>query len=1152
MTTCSACGTEATAGQRFCGRCGNPLAAPCPNCGTENPPDHRFCGQCGTVLGGAEPAALPASGPEAPTAAERRVVSVLFIDLVGFTSFSEGRDPEDVRELITRYFDLARDIIERFGGTIDKYIGDAVMAWWGATTSLEDDAERAVRSALELVDRVANLGEELTLSELAARAGVMTGEASVGPGGNHKGLLLGDLVNSTSRLQGLATPGTVLVDRTTADLVAGGIELADAGTHHVKGKDEPIAATRAVRVRAERGGRGRSDLLEPPFVGRGTELRLLKDALVATGRDRRARLVSLVGQAGIGKSRLVTEFRKFTDGLVEDIYWHEGRSPAYGDGVSLWALGEMIRRRAGIGETDDDATTRRLLGESVAAHVPDPDEAAWVEDRLAGLLGVADSAGRDRAELFAAARAFFERLSDKGSVVMVFEDLHWADPSLLEFIEELPDWSQNHPLLVVTMARPDLLDRRPDWGSGRRGLTSLYLGPLADDEMTALIEGAVPGIPPEASDRIVATAGGVPLFAVEMLRMLLGEGRLAAGPEGVTVVGDLSTLEVPTSVQAVIAARLDRLPPEDREVARDAAVLGYSFTIDGLMALRDESVDKLERRLADLVRREILELVRDPRSPERGQYRWVQSLLREVTYARVGRADRHALHLRAGRWFRDLGDVELAPMAAAHFMAAAEQATERGAEFESEMLAAVEGALERAVTLHAHEQVLALVDAAVPVVPDPIAADLHELAAVAAVRLADAVLADRHVAALASLATTDPTLGHRAVALLGLVGNESQRASEVRERLEAHLTAHPDPTVDPDLARAAVYLARSRMLDGDDTGAAVLAHEALGAVERFGLIDEVADAMVTLGTSLVVDRPHHGMALLRGALAVCREHDLTATLIRALINIGYGSPDRAEAAAATWSAFDEAKRVGDKNHAAYAAGNLLGVLSNNLDLDRAEALMADPVIEVDAPSALLGRFLVRASIALSRGDRAAADAQQAEAKRVAEGITDQQVLLGCDRITAEFALADGDFASVYETGVRLYRDTPFLPWGHLGLALFGAALEGNAEWIREIDDAMARLSGTEVGMFRRWAGAQLAIIDGQPEEGVACIESFADEAEERFFRWASVVALAGAARHLPVDHPDRGRLADRARASAAGPGAHGWADWVDAVTTPVR
>jgi class 3 adenylate cyclase/tetratricopeptide (TPR) repeat protein len=1141
---CAQCGTQADTGQRFCGQCGRALSSACPQCGHENPGDHRFCGGCGTSLGTGVPVAT-SPAPAVP-AIERRVVSVLFVDLVGFTSFSEGRDPEDVRGMITDYFDLARNVVERFGGTVDKYIGDAVMAWWGATTTNEDDAERAVRASLELVESVTTMGERLGIPGLNARVGVMTGEVSVGPGGNERGLLLGDLVNTASRLQSLAEAGTVLVGEETASLVDTAIEVIEAGTHQLKGREEPVKAYQAVRVLAERGGRGRSDFVEPPFVGRAAELRLLKDSLEAVTRESRARLVSLVGQAGIGKSRLVWEFQKYTDGLVADVYWHEGRSPSYGDGLSLWALGEMIRRRAGIQEIDPDSVTGERLEEAISEFVPDPEDQAWVGDRLAALLGLGGSIGSERTELFAAARMFFEGMAAKGAVVMVFEDLHWADPSLLEFVDELPDWSQNHPILVVTLSRPDLLDRRPDWGSGRRGFASTYVGPLSNEEMRELIAGSVPGVPSPVVDRIVATAGGVPLFAVEMVRMLLADGRLVVGDSGVEVIGDLDQLEVPSSVHAVVGARLDRLAPDDREVARDAAVLGQSFTVESLAGLRDEEVDKVERRLSDLVRREIFELVRDPRSPERGQYRWVQSVVREVAYGRISRSDRHDLHLRVARYLRDLNDPEVAPLVASHYVVASETASVGAGGIEGELGEALRAAISRAEVLHAHEQLIALVDSALPVVGGAMEFELRELAVLSAVRLSDSETAQRHLAAINSLADSagDESSKHRAVALAGRVANDFRQPHEADKVLSPHLARYQDFGADPDLARAAVYLARTRMLLGDDKAAAELADRALAAVEKFGLLEDVADALVTRGTALVGSRPNQGMVLLRGALDLASRLGFSDVKLRCLINIGYGAPDPAEALRASQEAFDEAKRIGDRSHASFVAGNLIGSYSFRLDNDAAEAILDDPVLSnnpADRVNLLTGRHEMLAR----RGEWARAEEALDEAQTLNEGLSDPQTKNAIERAQATKFLLEGRGRDVYEIGHRHFHEHPFAPLLSAYIALEGAVLEGDAQLLAEADEMIASLApGTDTPGFGLWAGAMRRIVDGELSGALEEIEKLVDR-HVGAARWFALEMLAMTARHLPVDHPSRGVFADRARALADESGSPGLLEWID-------
>jgi class 3 adenylate cyclase len=412
LVICSNCGTENDAQRKFCIECATPLTARCSNCGTANPPAAKFCGECAQPLSAA---AKPSDQSPAPVG-ERRLVSVLFADLVGFTPFAEERDAEDVRDTLTRYFDLAAEVMTRYGGTVEKFIGDAVMAVWGTPVAHEDDAERAVRAALELVDAVRTIGPSIQ-----ARAGVLTGEAATTLGATNQGMVAGDLVNTAARLQSVAPPGVVLVGEATQRAASQAIAFEEAGEQTLKGKASPVPAWRALRVVSERGGRNRSEALEAPFVGRDEEFRLLKDLFHTTGREQRTRLVSIIGPAGIGKSRLAWEFLKYLDGLVENVWWHHGRSPAYGEGIPFWALGEMVRARCGLVETDAEATTRAKVGEVLVQHVTDPAERRWIEPALLALLGIGSAAGSE--QLFAAWRTFFERLSGSGSVVLVFEDL---------------------------------------------------------------------------------------------------------------------------------------------------------------------------------------------------------------------------------------------------------------------------------------------------------------------------------------------------------------------------------------------------------------------------------------------------------------------------------------------------------------------------------------------------------------------------------------------------------------------------------------------------------------------------------------------------------------------------------------------------------
>ena len=467
MNVCPSCGTENTAGRKFCGGCGAVLARVCAACGSANEQGDRFCGDCGAPLEGAPPPVV-APPPRAAPVAERRLVSVLFVDLVGFTAASEGRDAEATRELLSRYFELARTLIARYGGTVEKFIGDAVMAVWGTPVATESDAERAVRAALDLVASIPELDPALR-----ARAGVLTGEAAVTIGAEGEGMVAGDLVNTASRIQSTADPGTVLVGEATRRATQQAIVFESAGEHELKGKGEPVGLWHALRIVSGVGGSLKSAGLEAPFVGRDRELKLIKDLFHGCAAERRAHLVSATGIAGIGKSRLAWEFYKYFDGIVEPVWWHRGRCLAYGEGVAYWALADMIRMRCRIGEDEQPGSARGKLRSTLEQHVPDPGERSFVEPRLAHLLGLEDAAAGDRQDLFAAWRLFFERLAAVQPTVLAFEDMQWADTSLLDFVEYLLEWSRDYPLYVITLARPELHERRPGWGAGQRNFSSL-------------------------------------------------------------------------------------------------------------------------------------------------------------------------------------------------------------------------------------------------------------------------------------------------------------------------------------------------------------------------------------------------------------------------------------------------------------------------------------------------------------------------------------------------------------------------------------------------------------------------------------------------------------------------------------------------------
>ena len=581
--------------------------------------------------------------------------SVLFCDVAGFTPLSEARDAEAVRELLSQYFAVARTVIGRYGGTVEKFIGDAVMAVWGTPVAAEGDAERAVRAGLDLVAAVAQLGAETGVPGLAARAGVVTGEVAVTLGAVGEGMVAGDAVNTASRVQAVAEPGQVLVDGATQRLAGAGVGFAGAGEHVLKGKAEPLRLWRATRVLSGVGGSQRVDGLEAPLIGRDAELRTVKELFHAAAERRVPRLLVISGPAGVGKSRLGWEFRKYIDGLAEQVWWHRGRCLSYGDGVAFWALAEIVRQRLGIAEEDPAEVAAGKLAAGLDRFVPDPAERAYAGVRLGRLLGVGfagDGGGPlAREELFAGWRLFFERLAAEGPLVLLVEDAQYADAGLLDFLDHLVDWARDLPIYVLVFARPDLGQTRPGFGTGRNR-SMLTLDPLDAASMDALVEALVPGMPPAARAKITGQAQGVPLFAVETVRALIDRD-IVQPLEGVyRLVGDVGELAVPDSLHALLAARLDALDQPVRRLVADAAVLGNTFPAEALIAVSGQDESAVRAALAELVRREVLTISAEPLSPERGSYGFAQNMLRQVAYDTLSRRDRKARHLTVAAHLR--------------------------------------------------------------------------------------------------------------------------------------------------------------------------------------------------------------------------------------------------------------------------------------------------------------------------------------------------------------------------------------------------------------------------------------------------------------------------------------------------------------------
>ena len=605
----------------------------CPHCGQENPEGFRFCGACGASL-----EAVPAPRET------RKTVTVVFSDVTGSTALGEQLDPESLRRVMGRYFDEMKAVVEAHEGTVEKFIGDAVMAVFGIPIVHEDDALRAVRAAAEMRDRLVALNEELERDwgvRIEVRTGVNTGEVVAGDGSGSQRFATGDAVNVAKRFEEAAPPGEILLGETTWKLVRDAVEVEALEGLSLKGKGKPVSAYRLSAIEPEAEGRARR--LDSPMVGRDRERTLLGHAYERAAGERSCHLFTVLGAAGVGKSRLIAEF---VGGLGESATVVRGRCLPYGEGITFWPVLEIVRRLHG-----DD------LG-SIATSLAGDENAELIAERVAGAVGLSGPAGSSE-ETFWAVRKLLEAHARERPLVIVFDDVHWGEPTFLDLVEHIADLSRDAPIFLVCLARPDLLDARPGWSGGKFNATSVLLEPLGEEDSAELIANLLgrAELEPEVRTRVTEAAEGNPLFVEEMLGMLIDDGLLERQNGHWLASGDLASVAVPPTIQALLSARLDRLEPSERAVVERASIEGKVFHRGAVAELAPTEVrNDVGGHLQSLVRKELL---RPDQSAFVGDdaFRFRHLLIRDAAYEAMPKELRSELHERFASWLeRVAGD----------------------------------------------------------------------------------------------------------------------------------------------------------------------------------------------------------------------------------------------------------------------------------------------------------------------------------------------------------------------------------------------------------------------------------------------------------------------------------------------------------------
>jgi class 3 adenylate cyclase len=1065
----------------------------CPGCGNEVGEDFRFCPSCGTALG----------DTVTPGREERKVVSVVFADLAGFTGRAEQLDPEDVRALLSSYHAHLRGELERFGGTVEKFIGDAVMAVFGAPAAHEDDPERAVRAALAIRDWAS---EEA--ADLQVRIAVNTGEALVAldaRAARGEALVAGDVVNTAARLQTAAPLNGVLVGEQTYRATVDAIDYRPAEPVEAKGKSGPIHVWEAVGARARIGDRPAS---ATPLVGRERELALLTQTLARVREERSPQLVTLVGVPGIGKSRLVAELANVVEQDDELVSWRVGRSLSYGDGVTFWALAEIVKAQAGILDSDSAEQAHEKLRGTVEQLATDGAETQWLERHLRPLTGLAEESSGSADEVFAAWRRFLEALADERPLVLVFEDLHWADDALLDFIDELVDRVAPVPLLVLATARPELLQRRGGWGGGKPNAATISLAPLTETETAQLLEGLIetPAVDPGTHEELLARAGGNPLYAEQYARVLLERG-------------DFS--ELPETVQGIIAARLDALSEGEKLLLQDAAVMGQVFWLGAVEAVGGLARRQAEELLRGLERKEFVRRGRNSSVASESEYAFRHLLIRDVAYGQIPRAVRSSKHRAAATWIDSIGrPEEQAELLAHHYVQALELAEAAGldsADLAKPARTALRDAGDRAAALYALDAAERFYDAALRLWTD------HDSER--------AQLLLRRAAPIRAVGGGDPERLLEARDALVAAGNrglaaeaEMQLSQTFWIRGEPELSqAHADSAeallegAEPSRSTAWAMLRRASaaaIVHGDPQRSLELTARVLELSERLGWTDGVSEALNLRGLDRTDLGDRGGIEDLERSIEMAAATGALGPLSRAYNNLStqygiFGDLTRG------YELRLEGARVAERIGAAPEKQWFLGVLTEFPyrfgDWDESLRMIAEFLAPVDAgePHYVSWQVLARrADILMARGDVAASLADADRALELVAATPDPQaryfVNALCAHVFAGVSLDDRAAELIRAIRDDLLRD--------VGLSFAAIALPGLASAALRLGLLPELASSLEQHVSNPWIEVVRLYAAGDFVAGADLLGEIGSKPEEAEARLHAAEQLAAAGR----------------------------------------